>query len=102
MLHAKRVIALAGRRTTAFAIFYEFLVLSACLVLLKIDGSLQGKVYKIAKSVLDNEDISDDYCRQLLGTVQHMNEMLACLGTRGFGFHGSELLFICKHILPAE
>ena len=80
-----------------FAYFQQFLVLSACAVLLRCGKASTEEVYKISK-VCINKEVSEDYCRQILQTACFLNELLDCLSSHSFGHHASELLLICEHI----
>lgn len=85
----------SAQAAISFAYFQQFLVLSACAVLLRCGKASMEEVYTIAKICI-NKEVSDDYCRQILQTVRYMNELLDCLSSHGFGHHASELLLICE------
>lgn len=87
----------SAQAAISFAYFQQFLVLSACAVLLHCGKASTEEVYKISK-VCINKEVSEDYCRQILQTACFLNELLDCLSSHCFGHHASELLLICEHI----
>ena len=86
----------SAQAAISFAYFQQFLVLSACAVLLHCGKASKEEVYKIFKVCIKKE-VSDDYCRKILDTARFLNELLDCLSSHCFGHHASELLLICEH-----
>lgn len=81
----------------SFAYFQQFLVLSAGAVLLRCGKASTAEVYEACKVCIKNE-VSEDYCRQILQTARFINELLDCLSSSSFGHHAGELLLICKRV----
>lgn len=80
--------------TLRFARFSQFLVLSACLVLLK-NGAPEEEVLEVVRICVGN-DITDRYCMDILGVVRFLNRIIDTLDAHGWSDRASELLLICE------
>lgn len=76
--------------------FQQFIVLSACAVLLEVGEPSQDTVYDIAKICMGTS-MSNDHCHKLLRTACFLNTLIDRLNAGRVGKHASELVLVCKY-----
>jgi len=75
------------------AVFQQFLLLSACVVLLDTGTIPQDAVMDIVKICIGEK--SRTYCQRILNAVKYINCLLDNLNGHGWGHRAAELILLC-------
>lgn len=93
--HSAAALRCSAEAALGLAHFQQFIVLSACAVLLDLGEPSQDTVYDIAK-VCMGTSMSNDHCLKLLRTACFLNKLIDRLNAGKVGKHASELVLVCR------